>query len=205
MLGGVKAIIWDFDSVINAHEDENGFIWHRDLEADWSLDKDKMQEAVFGGDKFDPVILGKKPLDSHLIEVCPDHFHSGNVQDFMSYWFNRDIYLDEDTLSLAARCADQGFDNHIGTNNEPLRAHHIWEVTGMKDRFDRLFTSGHMGLAKPETAYYQHIENTLGLKAGGLMMIDDKLENVKAAQELGWRGHHFTTAANLRSQIETFL
>ncbi len=53
-----------------------------------------------------------------------------------------------------------------------------------------LFTSADIGYNKPHPNAYQHILKVHGLKASECVFIDDQLENVKAARDLGMIGIH---------------
>ncbi|KAI0380164.1 HAD-like protein [Hypomontagnella monticulosa] len=58
--------------------------------------------------------------------------------------------------------------------------------------FDRVFTSAAAGMRKPEAGFYRHVLEQVGLHANQLIFIDDKEENVQAAQALGIRGSTFS-------------
>lgn len=65
-----------------------------------------------------------------------------------------------------------------------------WEV------FDDVFISAEMGMRKPDICFYDHVLSRIGLKhdPSSVIFMDDKLENIAAAQALGWRGIQFTNA-----------
>ncbi|MEM9140344.1 MAG: HAD-IA family hydrolase, partial [Pseudomonadota bacterium] len=65
---------------------------------------------------------------------------------------------------------------------------------GFGPRVEQTFASGHVGFAKPDPAFFRHIESALGAEPGDLMLIDDTAQNVAAARARGWRGFHFTDA-----------
>jgi FMN phosphatase YigB (HAD superfamily) len=58
--------------------------------------------------------------------------------------------------------------------------------------FDRVFASGLAGMRKPEAAFYRHVLNAVDLSPRDIMFIDDKVENVLAAQNLGMRAVVFS-------------
>lgn len=53
------------------------------------------------------------------------------------------------------------------------------------DYFDNAFYSCEIGLRKPDTESYQWILNHLKIKADKTLFIDDSIQNVEAAKELG--------------------
>lgn len=67
--------------------------------------------------------------------------------------------------------------------------------------FDRVFLSGALGMIKPDPAIYAAVEEATGHAPGSLLFIDDKVENIEAAQHRGWQVHHFTGAAALARRL----
>ncbi len=67
--------------------------------------------------------------------------------------------------------------------------------------FDRRYISGHMGVAKPESAIYQMLENDCGVAPDRLLFADDCLENIAAAEARGWKGHIFESAQGLADRL----
>lgn len=63
--------------------------------------------------------------------------------------------------------------------------------------FDRRYISGDMGMAKPDPAIYARVEAECGIAPERLFFIDDRVENVRAAQARGWQAHVFNDPAVL--------
>jgi epoxide hydrolase-like predicted phosphatase len=57
----------------------------------------------------------------------------------------------------------------------------------MWDHFDGIFASGYEGMRKPELRFYQHVLDKIGVLPADTIFVDDKLENVSAARELGMK------------------
>ena len=53
--------------------------------------------------------------------------------------------------------------------------------------------SGDEKLIKPDPAIYQLLLERNGLEAGDCLFIDDSLKNVKGAEAVGMKAHHFTS------------
>ena len=51
--------------------------------------------------------------------------------------------------------------------------------------FNRVFTSGHAGMRKPDLSFYRHVLGEIELAPEEAVFIDDKMENVLAAKSLG--------------------
>ena len=69
--------------------------------------------------------------------------------------------------------------------------------------FDRVFTSGHAGMRKPDLGFYHHVLRDINKTPEEVIFIDDKEENVLAAESLGIKGVIFndtlTVLRTLRS------
>jgi len=70
------------------------------------------------------------------------------------------------------------------------------------DRFRDIVVSGDEKLVKPDQAIYALALDRFGLRPGEAMFIDDRLENVEAADLAGFHGHHFIDAAHLRVALQ---
>lgn len=67
--------------------------------------------------------------------------------------------------------------------------------------FDQRFVSGDLRMMKPDPAIYAHVEAETGVAPGGLFFIDDRADNIAAAQARGWQGHLFETPAGLADRL----
>ena len=67
--------------------------------------------------------------------------------------------------------------------------------------FDRRYISGHMGVIKPEPEIYARVEADCGIEPKALLFIDDRLDNIAAAEARGWRTHHFTGPDGLARRL----
>ncbi len=76
----------------------------------------------------------------------------------------------------------------------PFRAQH----TEIFDRFRDIVVSGVERLVKPDAAIYALALERFGLQPYEALFVDDRADNVAAAQANGFVGHHFVDAATLR-------
>ena len=67
--------------------------------------------------------------------------------------------------------------------------------------FRDIIVSGDEKLVKPDPAIYQLALHRFGLAADEGLFVDDRLENVLAAEANGFAGHHFIDAATLRADL----
>ena len=70
------------------------------------------------------------------------------------------------------------------------------------DHFTDIIVSGEEKLVKPDPAIYELALKRFNLAEGEGLFVDDRLENVEAAQANGLIGHHFIDAPTLRADLE---
>ncbi len=71
--------------------------------------------------------------------------------------------------------------------------------------FDGLLISGEDKLIKPDQAIYELAKNRFNLDPEETVFIDDKLENIEAAQKMNFKTIHLTNPKNIEMEIKKFL
>lgn len=85
-------------------------------------------------------------------------------------------------------------------------SHEFWpgfraQEAQLFNRFRDIIVSGEEGLVKPDPAIYHLARQRFGLAEGEALFLDDRLDNVEAAQAHGFIGHHFSGAAAARAHM----
>jgi 2-haloacid dehalogenase len=80
---------------------------------------------------------------------------------------------------------------------QPFRA----REAALFDRFGDIVVSGAERLIKPEPAIYELALRRFNLGQGEGLFVDDRQENVVAAERAGFVGHHFTSAERLGADL----
>ncbi|WP_281927112.1 HAD-IA family hydrolase [Roseibium album] len=202
MRKNTKAIAWDFDGVLNRNVIGGKFVWSETLEEDLGIPLKDFQEGIFNR-TFMQVISGKTDLKDHVRDwLCrQDHPHTADA--ILTYWFAKDDLQDPLTCGLVERLRLTGIRQVVATNNEHHRTTYIERISGFSDRVDRVFSSGRIGHAKPDAAFFQHVSTSLDLPPEDMLLIDDSSANIAAARSLGWDGFHFTEET--RTELASFL
>ncbi len=197
----VRAVVWDFDGVLNRNVVDGRFIWADTFEADTGHSLDGFMAAVFP--EFERVMTGREDVRDRVASWCEEVGYKPGPDAILAYWFERDALPDPLVVPLMDRLADVGLRQVIATNNEARRAAYIAGEMGFGDRVEAIFSSGRIGHAKPAVRFFVHVMDALGLRSEELLLIDDSRANVAAAQALGWRTIHFTEAVrpNLAAQL----
>ncbi len=194
----LKALMIDVDGVIVVHADPKG--WSANLERDLGLSREVLQSAFFAP-HFSDIVHGRAGLYDRLTPVLAEIAPHLTARALTDYWFARDSGLDEGLLDQLAEVRARGVALHLATVQEHERAAYLWEVAGLRDRFDAMHYAAALGCAKPEPEFYAAIEARTGFAPDEMFFIDDRPENVEAAQARGWRSAVWTG----RERLETVM
>jgi putative hydrolase of the HAD superfamily len=85
------------------------------------------------------------------------------------------------------------------TNVEHVRG--LRERSDLLDVFDHLFLSFETGLVKPDADAFLHVAESVQLLPGEILFIDDKWQNVEAAQLAGLQGFVATSIGEARDGL----
>jgi 2-haloacid dehalogenase len=69
--------------------------------------------------------------------------------------------------------------------------------------FDGTVVSGLEGIAKPDPEIFLRLLDRFGLTGSRTLMIDDRLENLVVAEQLGMPTIHFHSSHQLRDRLES--
>jgi putative hydrolase of the HAD superfamily len=87
------------------------------------------------------------------------------------------------------------------SNTDPIHVERMETSYGFIQCFPVRVYSCSVGASKPGPAIYQRALRDVGVCAREALYIDDILENVTAAADLGMAGFHFTSAAELLTEL----
>jgi putative hydrolase of the HAD superfamily len=161
--------------------------WAVDMEADLGLSRAALDEHFFRV-HWDDVVMGRAGLHERLGPVLAKVAPHLSSEQLAAYWFEKDAILDQALLDDLARLRADGVALHLATLQEHLRADHLWNALGLRDRFDAMHYAADLGCGKPDPAFFAKVAARTGLAADEMLLLDDRLKNVEAARAAGWRG-----------------
>jgi HAD superfamily hydrolase (TIGR01509 family) len=120
------------------------------------------------------------------LDVDPSRFHA--VRRARTDWIDGMRELLDDLDGLVER---------VTASNYPVW---IEELTGthLAERFETVLASHHLGVRKPDPAFFERLLDRLGRCVDEVLFVDDRERNVEAARQVGLRAHRFTDATALR-------
>lgn len=193
----LRALMVDVDGVLIKPRTGG---WAADLEADLGLSRAALDAQFFATD-WDDVVMGRAGLHDRLAPVLARIAPHLSSQRLADYWFERDAILDDQLLADLASLRATGVALHLATVQEHCRAEHVWTTLGLRDRFDAMHYAADLGCGKPDPAFFAKVADRTGLAAPDMLLIDDKPDNVAAAQAAGWGGALWTGGERLAAVL----
>ena len=98
------------------------------------------------------------------------------------------VAMNPESLEVVHALRKSGVPAYLATNQHEYRARYMSEVFGYGDIFDGEFYSCRLGSKKPEPDYFHAVLKSLPYQPERLLFIDDRDQNVAAAQSVGING-----------------
>lgn len=201
-----KAIFFDVDGVVihpGRPSIRSHHPWFSTMQKDLSIDFSSLSDRFFAPGPSSPspmetCSLGKSDIADVLAPILSDLGYRGTVEDFLSYWFEHDAYVDDALLDLVAELRnEQGYQCYLATNQEHRRASHLWNELGLKSHFDRMYYSAKVGYSKKSTEFYRTVEADFTFVEPPIYF-DDRELFVQIASTAGWDARLYESTDSLR-------
>jgi putative hydrolase of the HAD superfamily len=144
------------------------------------------------------MITAREYLDATVFYEPRNFTH----EDFLEALFAQSVLLPNGALPVLQDLSAGG-KWVLGTLNNEAREpnEYRFQRFGLRAYFDVAFSSCFIGLRKPEPAMYKRALDVLGKPAERVLFIDDRAENVEAAQASGMSGLRFQGEDRLRQDL----
>ena len=178
----IKAILFDCDGPVVSRE----FRFSRRLEKDYGITLEDTKDFFYG-----PFLLcetGKADLEEELKKVIETWGFVGSVKDLIKVWFETESKLDDDFLNFIKSLRDKSVKCFVSTDNEKYRSQYIWETLGLKNYFDGLFSSAHLGFLKSDIGFWEEAYKKISnYEKQEILVWDDEEPLVEQAKAFGFK------------------
>ena len=177
---------------------------------------------------FRKIITTEEEIDYFLQNICTWEWHIQQdlvqdtsqvsaplVQQFPKYqeaieaFYGRFLEMIEGTyeknVKLAMDLKQKGYPIYILSNFPGDQYDKYEKHNSFLQIFDDKIISGHVGLAKPDTKIYQFAIDKFHLTPERSLFIDDKIENIEGAKQLGIQTIHLQNPDELPELIKPFI
>ncbi|MCK4800810.1 MAG: HAD family phosphatase [Anaerolineales bacterium] len=183
----IKTVIFDLGGVLIRTEDRGP---RQDLADKYGMSYQELSELVYGTESADLATRGKISAEDHHQEILKSlNLPPDSISAFEDEFWGGDL-LDEKLVEFISNLRGEYRTALLSNAWDNLRQllKELWKIDHI---FDHLFISAELGLAKPEPEIYQVAIETLKQDPSELIFIDDFIENVEAAREVGLNAIHF--------------
>ncbi len=201
MANKIKTVIWDMGGVFLRSED-----WtpRKELTSQYGMTLETMHDFVFNSESGKLAMLGKIDEETHwhnlggqlrisdeTLKDFRDQFWGGDKVDYELIDFIRSLKLNYTTGLLSNAWTGA---RHVLTKSKPCI-----------DAFHIAVFSCEIGMAKPDPAIYKYILRLASTKPEEAIFVDDFIENIEAANQLGIHGILFKNAKQAINDVTTLL
>ncbi len=194
----LKAIIFDVGGVLIRTQSWAG----REKWADrLGLDSWDFENFVFGGESGLQSQLGQKSFEAHW-QYLGEHFEltPSDLTQMRHDFFAGDV-LNETLLKHIQRLRQAGYISGLLSNFSD-GARSLWsEVFPFTEYFDGIIISAEVGVMKPDSKIYYLALESVGVKPEEALFIDDFIENIEGAKQVGLQTIHFTNPEIVQQQL----
>jgi putative hydrolase of the HAD superfamily len=197
----IKAIIFDMGGVFVQTTDKNP---RSNLAKKYGLNYEELSLLVFQSDTAKKATVGEIDEKDHW-KFIGDHFglNPMELEKFQeNFWGGDtlDLSLVKFTKSLKAKYPI-GLLSNAWSGARALLTRRF----GFLDLFDVSVFSAEVEMAKPDPKFYYWILEKLNLKPEETIFVDDFIENITAAKELGIRTIHFKNTIEAIAEINALI
>lgn len=197
----IRAVIFDLGGVILRTEDQTP---RARLVERLGISREQMYYHVFDSPSAQQATVGKMSAVSHweavrqALGLSPEEFPSV-MEDF---WAGD--RLDTDLVS-EIRLLRPRYKTALLSNAWDNLRQALERDWGIADAFDEMFISAELGLAKPDSRIYRLALERLNVAPPEAVFVDDFLDNVIAARQLGIHTVHFRNPAQALGELRALL
>jgi epoxide hydrolase-like predicted phosphatase len=197
----IKAVVWDLGGVLARTLDSAP---RTELARRLSINYTELDEAVFNSPSARQATLGEISTNEHWANVYRSLNWPVEQRDVFQELFWGGDRLDQELVAYIRRLKP-AFKTGLLSNNWPNLRDLIENRWQIADAFDELIISAEVGLKKPEQPIYDLTLQRLGFRPEQAVFVDDFIENIHAAQQLGWQAVHFQNPDQALAELNALL
>lgn len=195
-----RAVFFDYGGVLVRTGDDGP---RRKLAARLGISTEELYAAVFNSDSARQASLGAVSAEEHWQNAARTlGLPAAGWEAFCREFFSGDG-LDQALLDFLRGLRPQYKVGLISNAWSDLRAY--MQALKMDDAFDAMIISAEVGVMKPDARIYHLALEKLGAAPGESIFVDDFIENVEGAREIGMTAIHFRQPEQALAELKLLL
>ncbi|MEM8800404.1 MAG: HAD family phosphatase [Pseudomonadota bacterium] len=126
------------------------------------------------------------------------------IETYRTRWFETILGSISETIDILRNLAERPLQLVALTNFSAETFDEFCDRYPFMKLFHAHIVSGRVGLIKPDPKIYELTERQCELSPHRTLFIDDRVDNIRTAQNRGWHGHVFSTSEGLRAALAKF-
>lgn len=195
-----EAIVLDIGGVILRTENRSG---RQSLERRYSLAPGGSEELVFNSEPAAQSTIGKVGQDQIWQNIADElNLTPAELEDFkQTFWQGDQIdielirYLEKQRGTFTTALLSNAW---VGMREILADQYQIFEG----ETVDHILISAELGVAKPDPRIYYILASTINCQFNKILFVDDFIENIEAANELGIQTIHYQPGMDLINHIQ---
>lgn len=197
----IKTVIFDLGGVLVRTEDRRP---RQGMADKYGMTYQELSNLVYRTESADLATRGKISAEDHYQEILKSlNLPPDSISAFEDEFWGGDR-LDEELVEFIRNLRGE-YETALLSNawdNMRQLMKDVWKIDQI---FDHFFISAELGLAKPAPEIYQVVIETLKQDPSELIFIDDFIENVEAAREVGLNVIHFRSREQALAELAEYL
>ncbi len=195
----LRAIIFDYGMVLSTAQDP---VPYANLKAITGLEGDAFERAYWQRrHEYDLGFLNGTSYWQSISDEAGLSLSAGQIERLIENDVLMWSTINEQMLAWVYAVQDAGFRIGILSNMGEELLKYMRQEFGWLGRFDHHTWSCELNIAKPDPAIYLHTCDKLGVAPGEALFLDDKPENIAAAESVGIAAIQFSTVQALREEL----
>jgi len=197
----IKAVIFDMGGVFLRSGDATTRLR---LASQLGTSLEEVYREVFNSESARKASVGEITEEQHWLDVA-EHFHllPSEMENFQDLFWAGDLY--DLTLINFIRSLRPKRKTGLLSNAWSGARNMLTQFYPCLDAFDASIFSAEVHVAKPDARIYEMILSRLDVKPAESIFVDDFIENIDAANQLGIHGIHFRSPEQARKDIMNLL
>ncbi len=194
----IKHIIFDIGQVL-VKVNFNEFLFR--FLAEFKLNMTELTENLDNGAHID-FMKGKISGEEFHRKTCEHFNHQISLTDFRQLWLRILGGQINETVLIVEDLYQQQHQLSLLSNIDAWHFEYCSSSFPVFEKFDKKFLSFQMGLVKPDPEIFKQVAVGLNAEPVHCLLIDDKIENINAAHNVGFEVVLFADSEQLRRDLQ---
>ena len=196
----ISFLYFDLGGVVFEFHPDNRI---KEMSMESGISEVRLQMTLFDSGFADDCDAGLYSAKEMHIAACERLDWRPSYREFQNLWAS--AFVPSRPVMSVARRLSRRYRIGLLTNNPPLLREVLSDIEpDMETIFHPILFSGELKVMKPASTIFHHTIHAANCPAEKILFIDDSLQHLEAAQQVGLNTIHFTTAAALVKELQGF-